>query len=396
MCKRGLVTAGLCCCVSVLARAQVTEPAPDRAGVGTSRSVTRSTKQTAATADKVTICHKSGPVKYDQITVAPRALPAHLAHGDCEVDDGVSCTVDRCDTILGCVHAPDNGACDDGDACTSDSCDPATGCVYTPISCDDGDACTTDSCDPVTGCRNTDIPTCGACCLPDDSCLDLSADECTAQGGEPQGAGTDCATTQCCIPPFGTGCTTFADCCNLVDCNGGTCCNALGFECGTVDNHGPCCDPNAICGDAQGQGCCLPPFSTGCTTFADCCNFVDCNEGICCNALGRECGGIDNDGPCCDPNAICSVEQGCCLPPFSTGCSTFADCCNSVDCNGGICCNALGFECGGVDNDGPCCDPNAICSGNTCCIPQLRSCAEDSECCSGLCTSGTCEGVSKP
>lgn len=38
-----------------------------------------------------------------------------------------------------------------------------------------------------------------ACCFADGSCQDLTAEECLAQGGTPQGAGTSCATTDC--PP---------------------------------------------------------------------------------------------------------------------------------------------------------------------------------------------------
>jgi cysteine-rich repeat protein len=46
---------------------------------------------------------------------------------DC--DDGVACTNDTCDVVLGCVHTAN---CDDGRACTIDSCDAVLGCVHTP------------------------------------------------------------------------------------------------------------------------------------------------------------------------------------------------------------------------------------------------------------------------
>ena len=39
-----------------------------------------------------------------------------------------------------------------------------------------------------------------ACCFGDGSCQDLTADECLAQGGTPQGAGTSCATPDCTQP----------------------------------------------------------------------------------------------------------------------------------------------------------------------------------------------------
>jgi hypothetical protein len=40
-----------------------------------------------------------------------------------------------------------------------------------------------------------------ACCFGDGSCLDLLAVDCTAQGGTPQGGGTDCATAVCPTAP---------------------------------------------------------------------------------------------------------------------------------------------------------------------------------------------------
>ncbi len=41
---------------------------------------------------------------------------------DC--DDKNPCTDDKCDSAVGCTHAPNTGACDDGDKCTeNDSCD---------------------------------------------------------------------------------------------------------------------------------------------------------------------------------------------------------------------------------------------------------------------------------
>ncbi|MEM6954832.1 MAG: hypothetical protein AAF645_04060 [Myxococcota bacterium] len=88
-------------------------------------------------------------------------------------DDGVECTVDRCDEGLGrCAAAPDDAACDDGVECTVDRCGE-TGCERTrndalcddgfcfvgavctaegcaggeARDCSDGRSCTSDSCD---------------------------------------------------------------------------------------------------------------------------------------------------------------------------------------------------------------------------------------------------------
>ena len=126
---------------------------------------------------------------------------------DAACDDGVECTVDTCDGVIGCENAaddtscddgvectltpatqpsvakthpmtvcvmtawsvpyvclavdgcsgvPDDALCDDGVECTSDSCNPTAGCenVANNTVCDDGVECTLDTCDGVTGCGN--------------------------------------------------------------------------------------------------------------------------------------------------------------------------------------------------------------------------------------------------
>ncbi|UCG59148.1 MAG: PASTA domain-containing protein, partial [Phycisphaerales bacterium] len=48
------------------------------------------------------------------------------------------------------------------------------------------------------------VPETEACCYGDGSCADLTASECMASGGEPQGVGATCATTSCPGAPIGT------------------------------------------------------------------------------------------------------------------------------------------------------------------------------------------------
>lgn len=60
---------------------------------------------------KVDICHLEEETGlFEPLNVSSRSAAAHLAHGDCLIDDGIDCTVDSCDPQLGCVH--------DDDACT--------------------------------------------------------------------------------------------------------------------------------------------------------------------------------------------------------------------------------------------------------------------------------------
>jgi len=211
--------------------------------------------------------------------------------------------------------------------------------------------------------------TCGACCLPDDSCDDLSADECTAAGGEPQGPGTECTITECCAP--------------------------LGDTCLSVDD---CC-----AGSCQGpffgiKKCCFVHGANGCSADADCCEEgATCDAGTCCMPIGA--GGCTDSTDCCA--GTCRRQLGlfggskCCPELGPTGCSADADCCldNEV-CDAGKCCFPVGT--------GVCVDSTDCCAGvcdtGRCCIPQFDTgCSTDFDCCPGAtCVSGRCEGVVGP
>lgn len=358
--KRGLVEAGLCCCVSVFAWAQYAE---------------------AAT--KVTICHSSAGKKYSQLSVDDSSVPAHLAHGDCVVDDGVACTVDSCDAVLGCVHAPDNGACDDGNACTKDSCDPKTGCVNSKIDCNDGNACTLDGCNRATGCVNDKKVHCddnNACttdtCDPATGCVHEEieceeAEECEVGSCDPA---TGCVLTPrdivcgdgvVCAPEE---CETDADCPAGSACSDCTCCPVppTADEC---DKDGVCaaaatCGPTGTCAcffTAAGNtrcfdgefGCNHPPCTSDC----------DCAEGSACSATccGLQCTPLCAVPPppvneCERPVQTCDVSHPCTNPDgcdgvchwttagvtkcfFSEyGCDDFPACVTDSDCAAGTAC----------------------------------------------------------
>ena len=138
------------------------------------------------------ICRPLPSGGYKLLILPPQA---HLP-GDCVVNDGIDCTVDRCDAELGCVHEPDSDSCGDGDACTDDSCDPLEGCVYTPVHCDDGDACTDDGCDPTTGCTSTPTN-----CDDGDACTDDSCDSSAGCVHTPLNCddGDPCNGTEVCV-----------------------------------------------------------------------------------------------------------------------------------------------------------------------------------------------------
>ena len=152
-----------------------------------------------------------------------RVAPPACGAGAC--DDGVACTVDRCEVEGGaaaCIHTPDANACpDDGLPCTVAVCVPEAGCVSRPVPdgplcdggrgvcdagrcvplswectedvvCDDGVDCTADACGPA-GCTHT--PVAGAC----DDGVACTADACGATGctHTPRADGTPCVSGMC-------------------------------------------------------------------------------------------------------------------------------------------------------------------------------------------------------
>jgi len=101
-------------------------------------------------------------------------------------DDANPCTVDSCDSVLGCVHtpAPDGGACDDGNACTTgDTCLGGL-CGGLSLDCNDNDPCTLDACNPVDGsCIHTPDPSGGVLCALTALQVELGAASPSTVGG---------------------------------------------------------------------------------------------------------------------------------------------------------------------------------------------------------------------
>lgn len=226
-------------------------------------------------------------------------------------DDGVDCTVDSCDPILGCQTTNSDPLCDDGEECTIDVCDPGsgdpqTGCATSfaadgtacdddsmcttddqcvagacvpqgaPLQCDDGDECTLNDCDPELGCLNSEDPaTCdcldseGAPLGAGESCVD--GDNCTF-GDTCDGTGTCTAGPVC--PDDGDPCTAeacFLGACVYVDTQcpgGGNCIEGLACSDGNPCTTGMCtagtCVPTPKpCGDGDdctGEESCHPLY----------------------------------------------------------------------------------------------------------------------------------------
>lgn len=80
------------------------------------------------------------------LSETPDAEPECDADDEC--DDGVACTIDRCESGA-CVHRANFSVCDDGIFCNGvENCDFVNGCVPgVPRTCSDGELCTIDRCD---------------------------------------------------------------------------------------------------------------------------------------------------------------------------------------------------------------------------------------------------------
>jgi hypothetical protein len=170
----------------------------------------------------------------------------HCSAGACVTtpvtcDDGNGCTLDGCDTGVGCLFTVSLGAtCSDGNGCTvGDACAADAGCEPGTLeTCDDGLSCTVDSCDPQDGgCSN----------VPDDTSCD---------GGNPCAVDTCNPINGCEVAykPLGSACSDTNACTTAEQCNGAGTCGSSSVNCD---------DGNACTVDAcnTGSGCANTPLA---------------------------------------------------------------------------------------------------------------------------------------
>lgn len=111
-------------------------------------------------------------------------------------DDGNLCTTDECQNGA-CIHFDNNDPCDDADACTDfDTCVNGE-CNGVDIECNDMNLCSVDSCDSMIGCVNEFQP---GCCLSDEDCPDgqiclLGSNSCIPDPDPDTGSETTTDTT---------------------------------------------------------------------------------------------------------------------------------------------------------------------------------------------------------
>jgi len=245
-------------------------------------------------------------------------FPYRVCSSDADCDDGVACTVDRCEIASNaCRNVASNGLCDDGLFCDGiERCDAESGCqVGTPPECADGIACTVDSCDeeaktcafvPSNGLCSGTTPFCdqvlgctapptGACCLwPQRGCLTGQTESfCVATlRGVFAGPNTTCP-----------GACERGACCNVVD---GGCSDAIESQC-MADNQnwlgsGTDCSLPSVC---QTPGaCCLGDGACADAPAAEC----QAMGGVVWGGLGSSCASFTCYGGCC-VGGTCVVDQ---------------------------------------------------------------------------------------
>ena len=264
------------------------------------------------------------------------------AGGRARCDDGVACTIDRCDVEAGRCHVTlDESRCDDGDPCTLDRCDPE-GCEHelrVGAPCDDGALCTEDDRCGAEGCAGTPVV-----CEGEGPCVYAACSE--QEGGcllVDRHAGFPCAHP----------CYESAECDGAGQCLG----REPRIDCGPAPPcHANVCDAEAGCRQVvlEDGAPCLDP--------RPCFAWGVCADGGCVEALPVDC---DDANPCTDDR--CDAESGCQHVPLATGspCEDGDRCTWADHCYAGVC----------VPGDPARCPPGGDCV-RAVCDPSSGACGE--------------------
>ena len=328
------------------------------------------------------------------------------APADTLCDDGNSCTINTCVASVGCSTNNTAGAlCDDGDVCnTQDYCQDGDCQGGGAISCDDGILCTTDSCNPVLGCQTSNNSL--SC---DDGNVCSVVDEC--QGGVCVGAGSNACddgipcTVDSCSDDGGCTHTPSSSLCDDGNtCTLNTCLEGIG--CSVADKAGTLCDDGDICNtqdycqDGECQGGTTVECDDGNTCTTDSCNpavgcqnvnnSVGCDDGNVCTVgdicFGGSCSaGANNscnDGVPCTADS-CDPVEGCLHIADNTACDdgnicTINTCLSAIGCSAA---NSAGTLC----DDGDACNTNDYCQEGECTGGSPVNCEDGNSCTSDSC-----------
>ncbi len=312
--------------------------------------------------------------------------------------DGLSCTLDTCNAVLGCQHANSTEPCDDGDACTKgDACWQGTCIGGAKPACNDGNACTTDSCDAKLGCvfsANTNPCSDGSACTVGDVCAGGSCKPGAALACDDKNGCTadSCAPSTGCVHVNATAACDDGKTCTVNDvCAKGSCA-------GVAKN---CDDKNACSDDVCDvtKGCVSTPNAAPCDDGNPCTLKDACKAGKCASGSPNPC---DDGNPCTEdycekkwaPYCFHDVEPKNYLACDDKSTCTTNDQCLGGNCTGGSYCQNA--SCALVSGQPACVCPagqTQVASGSKsqplkCCVPQCtgKTCGDDG--CGGTC--GTC------
>ncbi len=306
---------------------------------------------------------------------------------DC--NDGVSCTVDTCNVGLDeCEHTPDDTLCDDSAFCNGvETCHETLDCLPGTDPCEDPYTCTIDSCDEENDtCSN----------IPDDSVCD---DGQACNGLETCAPGSRTNVTDGCAPGTPIVCDDGVDCTDDSCVDPAGTCDATPNDANCSDSN-PCtsgtCDTENDCQFASrpdGTSCDLTPgvvetcldgqCVTGCSTNADCDDSVYCTQDQC-NPVTHLCNHTPLNYLCSDGNQCNGVES--CDPdgqdPNEWGCvaGTELDCDDDIACTVDTCDTFEG--CQNTPSDQRCDDEN-VCNGSETCNSDDPS-SDENGCVAGV------------
>jgi len=302
---------------------------------------------------------------------------------DC--DDGIACTVDKCDPALGCLHTADVAPCDDGNPCTEDQCVPgAGGCVNNSVSlpCEDGnlcsvgDACIDGGCEPGTPKDCSD----GSVCT-DDSCVPATGECAYSANSLSCSDGNSCTSVDVCMDKACVG-TAPLDCSDAIDCTLDSCDPAEGCKHQAQDVKCEDADPctEKLC--SAELGCLQIPNQAACTDGNPCTENDSCVEGICAAGGLKDC---DDNNSC--TKDVCVPETGACdLLPIDGTCNDGDVCTDGDSCLDGQCIGVAVEGCCKADGDCP--NPNPECQQVTC-VGGI--CKAEAYCAEGRCGPNECD-----
>ncbi len=296
---------------------------------------------------------------------------------------------------------------------TPTECAPLTGSVFVGY----GQTCPRPS-------EPTDPDPCAApastesCCLPDGSCMDVSAPVCSKIFGVAGGAGTDCAGTTCPGPaPTGSCCLPNGLCAELTEAD---CLSDSGIYDGdgtmcTLGSCGVCCQADGTCDDtvdiilcSLGDGLFFPGAncaSAPCPPVGACCVAGQpCDDLIIGHACGRKGGFFVGEGELCSPVDPC-IPTACCHDDGTCTMATPSQCAAvlgttdpGVDCSQGLCPPAVAC----CHDDGSCTmvtETACTASGGTPDSDPFSFCGVDDSCpaAGGCCTPDeSCADITEP